>query len=272
MSQNEKESSSAGNSPPVKGDDAQVEETKGEMEDMAKTDKAGVIELPPRTNDESFHIPELCPIVQQESSTHSLTSARGANLVTLVAEMLRNVDETIRESEARGESLLNASAHLQGERSERESTNRSPSFALEEPSEMQLSVKHAPIQEQYVGLKGVSESAAGSRPSVTSSSLYGIPGVGKVATQSVREALPPEADPFAIREGMTLGWKNVNLTVVRTLFFFQKVDRSFLLSHSSCCPCFVLRKVKAKSAVFYKMFGVRFRKEKQQRLWVRQGT
>ncbi|GAX22290.1 ATP-binding cassette, subfamily G (WHITE), member 2 [Fistulifera solaris] len=116
----------------------------------------------------------------------------GAQLIQLVSEMLRTVDESIRESEAKGENRLSMNETL-----------TDLLVATEVPPErptIQLAVKHAP--EQYL------PSADDSHRS--SASFSGFP---DKFPESIRETLPPEADPFAIREGMTLAWKDVNLTV-----------------------------------------------------------
>jgi hypothetical protein len=169
----------------------------------------------------------------------------GAQLIQLVSEMLRTVDESIRESEAKGENRLSMNETL-----------TDLLVATEVPPErptIQLAVKHAP--EQYL------PSADDSHRS--SASFSGFP---DKFPESIRETLPPEADPFAIREGMTLAWKDVNLTVVSRHYSPTGKCKPFFFSSSHS---FVYRKVEAKyrTVVFYKMCGVKFQKKKRPPSW-----
>ena len=193
----------------VKGDTSNMDDTTNDINE----ERDGVFDIPlcmPFCEEPVYNC-DLNAILPPVSSTSG-----GANLVSLVAEMLRNVEETIRESEANGGNLLNSSVSGQVVPEYQTSTNVPPLLAPEAPSELQLSVKHVPVREQHVGLNDVSKSAEESSQSGgVTHSFNGFPVIEKLTTvESRREALPPEADPFAVREGMTLAWKDVNLTVV----------------------------------------------------------
>ncbi len=232
----ESEIASTDMAPPViADDDAPVGKT---TEDQTAED---VFDIPSCMPGEALYNCDLLTPEEYNAATNT-----GAQLIQLVSEMLRTVDESIRESEAKGENML--------------SMNESsviPDYLLEEPRPaIQLAIKHAP--EQYR-----EESADDSHRS-SAASFRGFPD-----KLSIRETLPSEADPFAIREGMTLAWKDVNLTVVSNYSLaFQNVSLSYSYGRTISCA---YRKVEAKyrTVISYKVCGVRFRKKRPPRSWAR---
>jgi hypothetical protein len=81
-------------------------------------------------------------------------------------------------------------------------------------------------------------------------------------------------DPFAPREGRTLCWRNVNMTLVRLLIFCVTVSMLYPIIdlYSKCFFTFYrIELVTSPNEHYFQMYGERYQKPKRRQLWVHRG-